>query len=151
MPITFTLPAPVAPNLVPVDQGVRDVYGYDIAFKQGFQLTAGGDYVRLGGVDNVKAAIYRRLITRPGEYRFRPGYGVGIQDFVKKPPTTALLDQLRQRIIDQLTLDQRIAQVDVTVESATVQDTPVVKVLVTAVVGGGLVRFEPLNFSRSPA
>lgn len=150
MGLSFTLPAPTArPSPVPVDAGVKDVFGFDMFFQDDFEITAGGDYKLIGGEENVKAAIYRRLLTRPGEYRFRPDYGVGIQDFVKKSPTTTLLDQLRQRIVDNLSLDTRLAQIEVTVESDTLRNIPILRVLVRAVVGGGIVRFEPLVFSRS--
>lgn len=152
MGLSYTLPpASVPPSPAPVDQGTRDLYGYDILFRSDFNLTAGGDYIRVGGKDNLKAAIYRRLITRPGEYRFRPSYGVGIGDFVKKAPTTALLSQLRQRIIEQLLLDERIAEVDVNVTAETVQDTPVTKVFVKVVAGGQPVTFEPFSFAKDAA
>lgn len=151
MGLSFTLPTPVSlPAIAPIVEATRDVYGYDVGFRSDFLITAGGDYVRVGGVENVKQAIYRRLITRPGEFRFRPTYGVGIQDFVKKPPTKAVLDTLRQRIVDQLSLDVRLAEVDVTVASDTVQGVAVIKVYVKAVVGGGLIRFEPLTFAKEP-
>jgi phage baseplate assembly protein W len=150
--LSYTLPATTpATSPVPVDAGTKDVFGYDIFFQGMLQLTPGGDYKRIGGAENVKAAIYRRLLTRPGDYRFRPDYGVGLQDFVKKAPTTALLDQLRQRVIDNLSLDIRLSQIDVTVESDAINDVPVLRVLVRAVVGGGLVRFEPFVFRRSAA
>lgn len=153
MGLTFTLPTPATTPAIPVDAAVRDVYGYDIAFRpsRGFLLTPGGDFARISGIENVKAAIYRRLITRPGEYRYRPSYGVGVLDYLLKPPTRAVLDQLRQRIIDQLTLDPRLSQVDVTTEMTEIGGVQVLQVYVRAVVGGGLVRFEPYNFKRSAA
>ncbi len=150
MSINYTLPASTpAPSPLPIDEGKKDVYGYDIWFRKDFQITNGGDYVRIGGEANIKAALYRRMLTRPGEYKFRPDYGVGVQDFVKKAPTTANLDQLRQRIIDNLSLDPRLTSIVVTVEADTIQLVPVLRVFVQAVVSGGLLRFEPYVFTRS--
>ena len=68
MSFSWTLPPLVAlPSPVPSDEGTRDLFGYDILFKNGdLPITGGGDYVRVGGLENLKAAIYRRLITKIG-------------------------------------------------------------------------------------
>ncbi len=149
MGLSYTLPPPVPrPSPVSVTDGERDLYGYDIAFKGNLLLTPGGDYMRLGGEDNLRAAVYRRLITRPGEYRFRPTYGCGVQDFVKKAPTSAVLDALRQRIVDQVAQDSRVSQVDVVVEAITIQSVPVLQIAVKVVAAGALLRFTPFTFAR---
>lgn len=151
MSFTWHLPPLVAlPSPVPADEGTRDLYGYDIYFKNGdLPITGGGDYIRVGGVENLKAAIYRRLITRPGEFRFRPSYGVGVQTYVKKARSQANLDALKTRIIDQLSQDRRITSADCVIDVTTVNGAEVVRVIVTVVAGGQTHKFEPFNFAEN--
>lgn len=150
MGLSYTLPAPTPIVVAPgTDPGTRDLFGYDIAFREDFLLTPGGDYMRLGGKDNLKAAIYRRLITRPGEFRFRPSYGVGVGNYVKKNPTSAVLDQLKQRIKEQLLQDPRISGAEVDVQSTTIYTTPVLKVYVKVTAGGNPVSFDPFVFKEA--
>lgn len=151
MSLSWTIPLPVAPPpLIPVDEGTRDLFGYDILFTNGdLQVSpSGGDYIRIGGLDNLKAAIYRRLITRPGEFRFRPSYGAGVQTFVKKAMSQANLDALRNRIIDQLSQDTRITAIDAAVSQVTINGQMVVKVIVKVTAGGNTQTFEPFTFAE---
>lgn len=133
---------------VPVDEGTRDLYGYDIYFHGDLLVTAGGDYARVGGKDNLRAAIYRRLITRPGEFRFRPDYGVGVQTFVKKTMSQANLDALRQRIVDQLSQDRRIDSVEATMEPVSINGKTALKIYVQIKAGGETRKFEPFTFAE---
>jgi len=152
MGLSYTLPAAAAPPAPPpIDETAVDLFGYDIYFKKDFQITASGDYLRVGGKDNLKAAIYRRLITRPGEFRFRPTYGCGIGDFVKKKPSSANLDALKRRIIEQLLQDDRISAVAVELTHETIQDAPVLKVYVKVTTGGNPLSFEPFVFMETAA
>lgn len=146
----WSLPAPVAlPSTVPVDQGKRALFGYDILFKQGaMPLTAGGDYVRIGGEDNLRAAIYRRLITRPNEFRFRPNYGAGVQSFVKKVQSQANIDACKQRIIDQLSQDRRIQSVTVDVAPVVILSTAALKIFIKITANGKTHAFEPFTFQQ---
>lgn len=75
-------------------------------------LTATGDLSTLSGLDNVKAAILRRIITTPGEIVHRPNYGVGIEDFQNAPSTRATHRQLALRIEEQLKEDPRVEAVE---------------------------------------
>jgi hypothetical protein len=70
-------------------------------------VTPKGDYKVVDGEENYRRGILRRLITSPGTYRLRPSYGAGVPDHVKKPLTKSVLDQLRQRIRDQVLADRR--------------------------------------------
>lgn len=151
MSFTWHLPPLVAlPSPVPSDDGTRDLFGYDIFFKDGtMPLTGGGDYIRVGGVENLRAAIYRRLITRPGEFRFRPSYGVGVQSYVKKARSQANLDALRTRIVDQLSQDRRIQSADVAINTVTLNGKEVVRIVITVVAGGQSHTFEPFNFAEN--
>lgn len=149
---SWTLPAPTAAGAgrtAAIDEGTRDLFGYDILFKNGdLPLTRGGDYIRVGGVENLRLAVYRRLTTPPGTYRFRPAYGVGVQAWVKKPKTQANLDALRNACVDNLSQDRRITQVDVSVTTAKVNNVEVVRVAVKITAGGQTHSFEPFTFAE---
>ena len=149
MGLTWTIPAFVPPvSPVPADTGTKDLFGYDILFRDGDLVKANGDYVRVGGVDNLRAAIYRRLITKPGEFRFRPTYGVGVASYVKKAQTQANLDALRTRIIDNLLQDKRINEVDVTIQSITLNGEYVLQVYVRVTALGNKLTFQPFTFAQ---
>jgi len=150
---SFFLPvATISSSTVPVDDGTRDLFGYDILFKDGkLPLTTGGDYIRVGGKDNLRAVIYRRLITRPGEFRFRPSYGVGVQMYVKKAASTSTLDALQQRIIEQLTQDARITEVQVNAEMIDITGGQALRVHVQVSARGEKISFEPFTFSEEAA
>lgn len=146
MPITYTLPTSSTPSSPSVDEVARDVFGKDLFFNGDLQTTAAGDYVLIEGKEALRQAIYRRLLTAPGEYRVRPDYGAGVGQFVKKRMTRAILDELRQRIIDQLSQDDRIDRVvEVTTESYTVEGRPGIKVYVKVQALGQEFRY-PFNF-----
>lgn len=132
--------APAPPDAA--DERMR-LLGKDIYFDGDYAVTAAGDYATVEGVAALRASIYRRLITRPGEFRARPNYGVGITDFVKKRNTTATLDELRQRVMDQLSLDPRVAEVgEVVVEP--IEDGLRLGIVVQA--AGRTLKFEPFDF-----
>jgi phage baseplate assembly protein W len=148
--LSWSLP-PLVPT-APVsagDDATRDLFGKDILFLDDFQMTGAGDYALVEGKENLRRAIYRRLLTRPGEYMFRPDYGAGLATFVKRVMTQANLDTMRQLIIDQLARDPRIESVlEVSVSSTLHGQSPVVKVYVKARVLGQEHRFEPLSFTE---
>jgi phage baseplate assembly protein W len=94
------------------DDGVRTAFGVDILFTDDFQVTGSGDYALVEGEENLRRGIYRRLMTRQGDFRARPEYGAGTQSYVKKTASRANLDALRQRATEQLRLDPRIESVE---------------------------------------
>lgn len=120
--------------------------GEDIFFDGDYSITPAGDLAVVTGLDALRAAIYRRLLTRPGEFKLRPDYGVGVMDFVKKRRTQTTLDALRQRITDQLSLESRIQEVlDIGVER--IDDGLKVKVVVRA--AGKALTFRPFLFTEA--
>jgi hypothetical protein len=139
----WNIPSPV-PETASEEQKLL-LYGKDIFFNGDFDVGPNGDYVLLSGKEAMRQAIYRRLMTRPGEYKLRPEYGVGVQDFVKKRRLASTLDELRQRTIDQLSLDTRISEVvDIGVDL--IDDGIQLKVAVR--LAGETLRFEPFNFTE---
>ena len=104
-----------------------------------------GDYVLLSGLNNLRAAIYRRLITRPGEYKFVPDYGVGVPSYVKKRANSTTVDQLRVAITEQLLRETRIEEiVDVAIEV----DGDSIKIGLIVRAAGRALRFRPFVFSE---
>ena len=127
-----------------------DIFGRDILFTDDFVTTTSGDYVTVGGEANLNRAIYRRLLTRPGGFKFRPEYGAGVQDWVKKRMTTSERNALRQRIIEQLAQEKRIDDVvEVLVEQQSNPALIVVRVKIKT--AGRELRFQPFEFSEEAA
>lgn len=90
-----------------------DFFGVDLLFTTGdLQVTGAGDYATVDGLPALRQAIYIRLITSPGEYALYPTFGCGLREFVKKKATKSEQDRLRQRIIEQLSQEERVSKVD---------------------------------------
>lgn len=117
--------------------------GKDIFFNGDYDVNPAGDYVTISGFDAIREAIYRRLITRPGEYKLRPEYGVGILDFVKKRRTQSNFDVIRQRVVDQLSLETRIDEVTL-VQVTGIEDG--ITIVVVVRVAGESLKFKPFDF-----
>jgi phage baseplate assembly protein W len=125
------------------------VFGRDLLFTDDVQVGPNGDYVVVDGVENLRRAILRRLVVKPGEYRLRPEYGVGVGTFVKKPMTRATLDELQQRIVDNLSQEKRIDRLlQVIVNPTTYGGYPGLYVDIQAQAFGREVHFEPFTFAR---
>lgn len=122
--------------------------GRDLLFTDDLQVDASGDYQTIEGPDNLRAAIRRRLLVSPGEYKMRPDYGVGVRLFLKRPATTALLDDLKRRVRDQLARERRIEKVlSVEVEPRSVGGVRVYVIQIAITSGGREHRFEPFEIS----
>ena len=83
----------------------------DIAFKSDLVLGPTGDLDTIQGLDNLKEALMRRLITTPGSLIHRPTYGVGIKAYQNAPNTTANQRKLALSIMDQFKEDPRVEAV----------------------------------------
>jgi phage baseplate assembly protein W len=148
MSYSWTLPSP---TITSQDIGIaldekRLQLGKDIFFDGDFHVAAHGDYILLEGEEAVRQSIYRRLLTRPGEFRARPEYGVGVLSFVKKRRTPAAMSELRQRIVDQLSFDPRIASIaDVAVEDI----DGGIKISIAIEIAGKTLRFKPFDFRET--
>lgn len=128
----FQLTTPTLPGGV-ADEAEIDFFGTDILFENDdIQITASGDYAEIGGYLALRQAIKIRLIVSPGEYATQPDFGVGLPLYVKKRASQADLDDLRQKIINQLSKEERIEKIDsVTVERADLSaDKTGIKVLI---------------------
>jgi phage baseplate assembly protein W len=83
----------------------------DIAHKSDFLKTATGDLDIISGLENVKDALFRRLVTTPGTLIHRPNYGVGIERFQNAPNTLGNQRLIANRIQEQFEQDPRVEAV----------------------------------------
>lgn len=80
----------------------------DIMHKKDYILTSSGDRMTISGLDNLKEALFRRLITEPGSLVHRPQYGVGIKSYIGAPATLSNQRKLAGRIEEQFLRDPRV-------------------------------------------
>lgn len=122
-------------------------FGTDIKFENDYDITSAGDYLLLSGLENLRAAVYRRLLTNPGEYKLVPDYGVGMKRWVKKPDTSANRAEMKTIIEQQLLRDPRIQEiVQIAIES--LENQPGVKVGIVLRANGRALRFRPFTFTE---
>lgn len=103
----------VLPPDITVDgiKALDNALGVDLMFENDYMLSAAGDYILLKGLPAFIQSIYHRCITKPGELAARPGYGVGVAQFVKKRNRPSELNDLEQRLHDQLSLERRVQEI----------------------------------------
>lgn len=63
----------------------------------------GNDFVSAEGEPLVKASVRQILHTRPGQLRWRPGFGLDIEDYRHTNATDVLAGQLADELTHQLT------------------------------------------------
>lgn len=90
---------------------ITEVLKTDIAFKNDFVRTATGDLDLLSGLENIKIALFRRLMTTPGTIIHRPNYGVGLKNFQNAPSSLGLQQDLAKTIQEQFEQDPRVQSV----------------------------------------
>lgn len=88
-----------------------DILKRDIAHVDDIELTATGDIDKIEGLENIKTAIFHRLVTQPGSLVHRPDYGVGIRSFQNSLSSLGKQRELAIRIAEQLPRDPRIVEV----------------------------------------
>lgn len=75
-------------------------------------VTPRGDWKLCAGEVALRQSLLRRLVTNPGEWKTKPGYGVGARMYVKARNTRANRDELAGRIASQFLEDERVVRVD---------------------------------------
>lgn len=94
---------------------IDEIYLVDIKHRRDFVQTTGagtsGDVQVETGRENVRQALFRRLMTSPGTLVHRPNYGVGIKDYQNATLTLDQKRSLAQRIKDQFEQDDRVKEV----------------------------------------
>lgn len=121
------------------------LFGTDIYFRNDYEITSAGDFLLVSGITNLREAIYRRLLTRPGEYKFVPDYGVGIMSYLKKRSNSDTIDQLRTAIEEQLLRERRIDSVERLSVDIT-HDTVNIGIIIRA--AGRALQFRPFTFTE---
>jgi phage baseplate assembly protein W len=145
---TYFWTVPTSPNQAPeiseIDRAQQQFFGTDIRFRNDYFLDRTGDYMLDVGIEALRQAIYRRLITRPGEYKHVPDYGVGVQSYLKGRATRDNIERLKTAIKTQLLRDQRVEAIeDIAVES----DEYTTKIGLKIRASGRALRFTPFEFS----
>lgn len=96
---------------------MRALYGFDIwldisnAAGPDRIVTAAGDWQVAVEREAVRQSLLRRTVTTPGEWKTKPGYGVGARAYVKKRATKATVDELVIAIRGQYLKDRRVEAV----------------------------------------
>lgn len=88
-----------------------DFYLVDLAFQSDFVITPAGDLETITGLDNLKQALFHRLITQPGTLIHRPNYGVGIKSFQNSVNSAANQAEIFSRVREQFSKDTRVEEV----------------------------------------
>lgn len=120
--------------------------GVDIFFNGDYEMSAAGDFAIVTGFAALNQAIYHRLITKPGSFVYRPGYGVGIQRWAKRRNLLSDMHELEQTVEDQLSFDVRISKVEKVFVSPLL-DGPGVKLGFDIEAFGRSIPFKPLTFT----
>lgn len=86
----------------------------DVKHKKDFvkEDAPGGDLTTISGLDNLKEAVLRRIVTEPGSLSHRPDYGVGLKQFQNAPNSLSTQRELANRIVEQLGKERRVAKVN---------------------------------------
>jgi phage baseplate assembly protein W len=90
---------------------LNEFYGTDVAFKSDLVRTATGDVDTISGLENVKNAIFRRIMTSKGSIIHRPNYGVGLKNYQNALASLAVQRKIAGEIKEQLEQDPRIEKV----------------------------------------
>lgn len=83
----------------------------DIAFKSDFVATPSGDLEIIAGLENLKEALFRRLVTTPGSIIHRPTYGVNLKAFQNSIANLETKRRLALAIREQFEQDPRVEKV----------------------------------------
>ena len=127
-----------------------DIYGVDKFFDGAPVVTGKGDWLTVAHEENLRRSILRRLMTPPGGYRRLPGFGVGVDTYVKKPYTRAVADELTSRIRSQVSQDRRVDKVlQVTVTQEFFGNDPGVRIQLVVQAKGKTLRPMTFNFKRT--
>lgn len=128
---------------------LEDVLLRDIAYTSlDWKVTAGGDFDTHAGINNLKAALLRRLLTTKGSFVYWGNYGVGLKNYQNATLTLSVQRQLAMDIKEQFELDIRVEEVKSVIITQDPDNTSLITVLVkidVAGVGDSSLQFEPIG------
>ena len=90
---------------------ITETMGTDVKHKGDYVKRSSGDRDLIAGLDNLKEALLRRLITVKGSLNHRPNYGVGVKLYINSLNTLSKQRELANQIQEQFSLDPRVDQV----------------------------------------
>lgn len=73
-------------------------WGVDLSFPGDFEVMPNGDLALTNGLEGVRAALTRAIITAPAELFWRPDYGIGATEFLNRQPSSATMNSLQNRV-----------------------------------------------------
>ena len=86
--------------------------GRDLYFENDLDSTASGDLRTVEGLENLKQAIYHRLITNQGSLAHRPDYGIGINRYAGAIGRLATQQELMVALQEQFQNEERISSLE---------------------------------------
>ena len=89
-----------------------EFYKRDLKHNGDFVATASGDLDTVSRSENLRQAIFNRLVTERGSLLHRPDYGIGIKRWQNDVLTIEVQRRLANEVAEQLERDPRIASVD---------------------------------------
>ena len=109
---SWTLPAAEAAPATEALDARRKLFGKDLDWSRGaLSVSGAGDWVTVEGVEALRQSVNRRLGTPVNGWATRPGYGVGVDEFIEEEMTTSRFAELVNRIRSSLVQDPRIDEV----------------------------------------
>ncbi len=91
---------------------ILEVMKTDFAHRGDYLPAKTGDFDVVSGLENLRQAIFHRLLTEPGTLIHRPQYGVGIKQWQNAPNSLANQMALASRIEEQCLQDPRVESVE---------------------------------------
>jgi len=107
----FELPPPLT-ALPAIPDVLSKRYGVDFVYNGDFVVTAGGDLLLTTGLDGLRGALIRALITGPGEVHWDAAFGVGVPDFLNAAASAVNMAALKSRIRDSLLRLQDVDEIE---------------------------------------
>lgn len=87
---------------------IDDFYKIDLYHLEDFKAAPNGDFQTVKGINNLKQALFHRLITEKGSIVHRPNYGVGIKRYQGAIYSLSNQKSAASDIKQQFELEERI-------------------------------------------
>lgn len=90
----------------------EESYKRDLRFDNDLGVTQRGDLEQVDGLENLRQAIYNRILTTRGGIAHRPSYGVGLGQYQGDLGKLSTQQRLMLDLQEQFEDDPRIASLD---------------------------------------
>jgi phage baseplate assembly protein W len=74
-------------------------------------VDAAGDLTAISGLENMKQAIIRRIMTKKGSLIHRPDYGCSLESLQNAPTTLATKERFVQELVNQFKNEPRVDKI----------------------------------------